>query len=565
MRKILSFALICILLLCSMLSLSACNEQKKEEAPKPLMLFLGDSIAEAVAGPTPLTERESYGYYGIIGNINNYEYYNRGVSGSTTANLLRYVYKEDDGLNMVKTLISTADIIHISILGNDLLNTSHKQLLINAANGNYSFAYEKKESAKKNIEKTIERIRTLNPDVTLIIQTLYNPVGDDSPLTAPARATLDARGYTTKDYHERLSELVTIMNSALYEYLDEHTVTAADGTVQRPFELIDVYGAIEEVYTNDFARYNTLFCEDGIHPSNEAHAIMAELIQDKLTELKLQNDLSLVHYKNIRVEQLNRLYEGKIDTVSTRAAIRTATSMREVSRAYFDATRNIPADAKLMLDYKGNHFSQKKTYRFSTMTVMGSPFVSCIDQQKSYVTFYEDGRVEARMTIDDLTMAMIKFAIESVAPMNLSDDYRLYLIYPYWHNLFPQVDVRDFMSILSCFEQGYGITFEGIDYECETSQYAINNFRETLKFILKDSTFFDGNLSIIYRGQYKLGTMTNRLTGETLTGIYLNGALDNSESYVRFAYTETNSGSTIRLLIDVAETVIEGTEDLVNK
>ena len=107
MKKILCVPMVLILLFLST-GLFACAAKKKQQPSEERatsILFLGDSIAEAVAGPVPLTEREAYGYYGIVGNINGFDYHNRAVSGATSSNLASYVKKEDDGLNMVKSLI----------------------------------------------------------------------------------------------------------------------------------------------------------------------------------------------------------------------------------------------------------------------------------------------------------------------------------------------------------------------------------------------------------------------------------------------------------------------------
>ena len=539
------------------LALPSCE---KEKAKTPLVLFLGDSIAEAVAGPVPLTERESYGYYGIIGNINGYEYYNRGVSGSTTATFASYVMKKDDGVNLVKTLISTADVIHVSIIGNDLLNSyDYASLLWSAADGDFSAIREKKRVAKSNIARALDRIYELNPDVTVILQTLYNPANENSPLfSSYTRSGLATRGYTPADYHEILGSTIRIMNEAFYELSEERTVTTKNGKKKAPFRLIDVYDEIEKVYENDKERYDTLFCEDGIHPCNEGHAIIAELLQQELVDMGIAGKDTLEKYKAIRLAQLDRLYADKTDVEPVRAAINAAEDMRGVRVAYFDGTRDVVADAELTLNFEGEHFDETQEYRFTKVKVMGYDLLGAIDDEKSSLVFRADGSVEARMTINELTMSALKLAISTMTPMNLSVDYRLRLIDPYIHNLFPQADKRDILSILKGFEDGYGITFEGIDLESKSAKTLLATYRETGNVIIRDYDFIGSQLTIVYRGQYRLGRMTSRKNGETYTALYLNGGIDESESYVRFRYKEDRYGEkSVRLLIDVAEAVIE--------
>lgn len=557
-RKVFAI-LICVTLLTSLFTLFSCK--KKQTEPKPLVLFLGDSIAEAVAGPAPLTERESYGYYGIIGNINGYEYYNRGVSGSTTANLLRYVQKENDGINMVETLIATADVIHISIIGNDLLNTNHSDLMLAAADGDTASVLRTKEEAKANIADVIDRIRTLNPDVTLIFQTLYNPAGEDSPLVPNrARSGLAARGYSSADYHRFLGETVRIMNTAFYELLEERAYTAEDGKKVLPFELIDVYGAIEEIYAADKARYAGLFCGDGIHPTNEGHAIIAELIQEKLAELSLAGKNALARYKEIRTAQLSRLFSGKAPLSSVLAAIESATDFGGVTKAYFEGTKGLTPTAELTLNYQGKHFDETLDLRFETLTVMGDDFAALLDKEKSYLTFRPDGSFEATVTLDKMAKLAILYAIDQNAPMDLTRDYQLSLLDPYLSHIVPEADPEDLLSMARAFERAYGVTFEMIDFESESAKKIIDTYRNTGRVVLEDSDFLKSDITLRARGQYRLEAVTARDDGRTYTAIYLNAGIDKSEPYVRFTYTENERGEKkARMIVDVAETVIEAT------
>lgn len=555
-RKILAIFL-CVTLLSSLFTLFSCK--KKQAAPKPLALFLGDSIAEAVAGPAPLTERESYGYYGIIGNINDYEYYNRGVSGSTTANLLRYVQKENDGINMVETLIATADIIHISIIGNDLLNTNHATLMLAAADGDTADVLRTKEEAKANIAAVIDRIRSLNPGATLLFQTLYNPAGEDSPLVPyRARVGLASRGYTSADYHRFLGETVRIMNTAFYELLEERAYISEDGRKVLPFELIDVYGEIENIYATDKTRYDRLFCGDGIHPTNEGHAIIAALIQEKLAELSLSGGNALARYKEIRTAQLSRLFSGKTALSPLSSAIQNATNMQGVDKAYFEGTQGLTPTAALTLNYQGKHFDETVELGFDTLTVMEYEFGALIDGEKSFLVFRPDGSFEACVTLDKVAKLAILYGIDQNAPMDLTRDYQLDLLDPYLPHIVPEADPCDILAMARAFERAYGVTFEMIDFESESAKKVMETYRNTGRVVLEDSAFLKSDITLRARGQYRLETVTARDDGRTYTAIYLNAGIDKSEPYVRFTYSENERGEkTARMIVDVAETVIE--------
>jgi len=556
MKKFSACILSALFLLALLLPVWGCT---KAEEPT-LVLFLGDSIAEGVAGPTPVVERESYAYYGIIGNINGYEYYNRGVSGATTKTLAAYVQKEDDGINMVESLITTADVIHISIIGNDLLNTNRDQMLINAANGNFDYVLSKKATAKANITKIIQRIRTLNPDVTLILQTLYNPVAEKSPLvTAYARSVLASMGYSEADYHGLMAELITMMNDVFHEYLAENTVTAKDGTVTAPFELIDVYSAIERVYQTDKARYDTLFCEDGIHPFNEGHAIMAELLQAKLTELGLQGANTLEKYKDIRRAQVARLYAETADVAAVQSAINAATDMSALTKAYFDGTKQFVPHTALTLNYEGEHFKQDKRFTLTALSVMKYDVFALIDTEKSYVLFKADGSYEARVVPNDYAMLSLKLAASQAGTINLTDEpYRLRLVDPYILNVVPEADPRDIPSILEGAASLYGVTVDGLNFETDSAQKLLSTYKNTGKLIVEKTDFITQDFALTMRGQYRLQEVMSRLTGETFTAIYVNAGIDKTESYMRYTYRQNDTSESIRLVVDVAEAVVEG-------
>ena len=312
-RKFFPFLIVALSAVIAM-ALFACTkvtEPPSEAAPtaatterKTNVLFLGDSIGEGLAGPAPLTERENYAYYGIIGNVNGYSYYNRAVTGYTTGDLLELVLREDDGINMVESLITTADLIHISIVGNDFLISNHAQMMVDLAYDNYSRITPRKTRAKANLDAILTRIRTLNPNAVIILQTLYNPADESTPLIpSSAKTYLTNKGIEPEGYHALVQKIVDEINSTLTEYLEEHTVTDQSGNALPPFELLDVYGAFEKIYEEDRERWTTLFYQDGYHPSAAGHAVIAEVLQQKLTELRLAAPNALPRTSHIQFIQ----------------------------------------------------------------------------------------------------------------------------------------------------------------------------------------------------------------------------------------------------------------------
>ena len=60
------------------------------------ILFLGDSIAEGILGPSPVIARELYTYGNVVGTINGFTYRNRAVSGHKSGQCLEFISQEKD-------------------------------------------------------------------------------------------------------------------------------------------------------------------------------------------------------------------------------------------------------------------------------------------------------------------------------------------------------------------------------------------------------------------------------------------------------------------------------------
>lgn len=318
---------LCFIIACVSLGVSVgCS------AKKPLkIVFLGDSIAEGLAGPSPLSERESYSYYSIIGRCNGYEYYNRAVSGHKTGQFLQVIRKGDLDAQMTNTHIKTADILHISILGNDILQSGFGPMLVEAADDRYDTIDGILAGSKQNIADIVQELRTLNPDAVMIFQTVYNPGDADSVIIdAATRTALANKGIVASGYREVTSKVLNRLNAVLYDYLEQHP---------EAFYIADANKAFDDVYKADRARGNRLIYNDWVHPSNEGHAVAAITTQKLLESLGLAapSKKFLSTYKQIRTEQLDRLFADTLDCKGLSKSIKKAKTYEEVSQIYFDA------------------------------------------------------------------------------------------------------------------------------------------------------------------------------------------------------------------------------------
>lgn len=145
MKKIISLVVAVLLIAVLAVSLVACDDKDGggNDADKLTIVYLGDSIAEALIGPSPVSERDNYGYYALVGRTNNMRYYNHSVSGHLTSGgmmdkdngdgLLQIVDRDDETATQIKTHITQADVIHISVLGNNMLQFSLGSLMMEMA------------------------------------------------------------------------------------------------------------------------------------------------------------------------------------------------------------------------------------------------------------------------------------------------------------------------------------------------------------------------------------------------------------------------------------------------
>ena len=565
MKRWFSLFLILILLCAICVGFFAC-----EEAAAPIaeddgvtdVLFLGDSITEGIAGVSPLTEREAYAFYGIVGNCNEFSYYNRGVSGYTTQNLLDFVQREDDGIHRLKSLIAGADVIYISIIGNDFLKANRTKIMRELSRDDYTTVHALQESATKNIEEILAILRSLNPKAQILMQNLYNPSESDSPLFLDHIQThLSANGIEPDGYHAFMDRIVREINKVLTDYLDTHTTTDKKGVKHPPFELVDIYPAFESIHDEDLPRWNRLFCGDGIHPSDEGHALIAGVLQEKLTEMGYASPDALAHYKESKIAQLERLF-GENDLSLLSASIAGADSFDAVTKAYFDGTEGlIPAYPESNDTPRGKVFEETQRFEISLASVFGfdlKPFLT----DNSYIEFASDGSYTLYLKLSNLASEAIKAYIDQSGGIDVGRYFSMKLILPYISDIAPEIENTDVEGLFRSLQSWLGFEIKGIDFNKESVRKVLARFAEKQELVIDDPDIV-GRFSLKCTGNYRLETVTSKLTGEEYTAIYVNNAAGKTESYVRYTYTEDPFGEKkVRMIIDVARIELEGISDV---
>lgn len=415
-RRFLFFSLVLVIVAC-LVFVVACDKKVEVTPPDKTIVFLGDSIAEALIGPSPLSERDNYGYYALLGRANNFRYFNHSVSGHKTSGdmlgnedggflgLLKEVKENGESSTLMKTHIQQADIIHISILGNNLLQYDLGLLMLEVAdpsfpekydngsksgttlinylhnggktertsldvdeNGNHRKIKFNFPNTYQNICDIVDILREWNPSATIFFQKVYNPVVGGSKFLYPellsALADIEDDGRfgaegmpiaTIEQVRAVAQELLNCLNGILDEYLAANPGSINIIDANKAFDdyaKTDVrdgkpyYGTLTD--TEGTCKGADLFFSDWTHPSNIGHAVLAATTQKAFEEKGLAAANAVDVYKQIKIEQVNRMYNGQVskdgnetvfDTNGAVASINAATTFQGVTDAYFDAIR----------------------------------------------------------------------------------------------------------------------------------------------------------------------------------------------------------------------------------
>lgn len=235
MKKIISVILALVMCFSAFVVSSA-------EAGKPFYLVLGDSIAygSGLGNPTEAC------YGRIVADTNGYEYVNYSVPGHTTTNLIARL-----GQPEVVEALQKADIISISIGGNDFLLGNLMQLIFSAMVLNdYAPLDNIAAGFYENFSTIVSIINENNPDAVILTQTLYNPQS----------------GYLREPYQMAADRL----NAEIRRFAEEN-----------PGEIVIV--DVGTALGDDPANY----ADDDIHPSANGNMIIAQNVLDTLYEIGL--------------------------------------------------------------------------------------------------------------------------------------------------------------------------------------------------------------------------------------------------------------------------------------
>lgn len=567
-KKIVSAVLCLILVVGCLTAVAACDKDGKE---KLSIVYLGDSIGEAVAGPSPLEERDNYGYPGVIGQVNDYYYHNRAISGNQTKQMLAFINREDTNAAISASLIRTADVIHVSILGNDLLQADFGTMLYDREVKGESKTFNAAiKGAEENIAKIIVRLREMNPKAHIMFQNVYNPVYAESKLMETSvKEKLASVGIQPSDYRRLGNELLSRLDSIVPAYLAEHP--------DKKIHIIDAYAEFGRIFDEDPERGKRLIFVDGVHPSDEGHAVLANLIQNKLVALGLASEKDGVkNYKTLRCEQIDRLYsETDLDRAALKAAVQKASTFAEVSEVYFDGVRNYTAkcnSVNLPRNYAEDTyiFDYDREFYFDKITLDNVGFPDLVGKNLMDLgvfgpdcrfSFYDDGTFRTTVTIADKFIPIINALLgtlkfeELMAGKVMGDLDVEDIVREYCKNMFPGATVDDFSAALEVVKRSIGVEIIGADNLNGTEIW--NSITKEGKLpenaVLRPGFGFEINSTYCVK-------KVKGADGEEWTAVYIGRFNPDTEPFLIFTVHEDGGISTVDVSMEILGLVLYGTE-----
>ena len=221
---------------------------------------IGDSLTEGVGDQT-----NQGGFILLLSNAIseisdvNVVSQNFGVAGNTSTQIYKRMTKE----KKIQSAIKKADVITITVGGNDVMKVIRTQLTKLTEN-----SFEKPaQTYQKQLTEIFDFIRDNNPNAQVYVLGIYNPFYLNFPDITEMQDIINHWNQTTQETIAQQKQMYFVpINDLLYQGVNgSKGVTTSDGEVQ--------------TITN-----NALFEEDHFHPNNIGYQIMSDAVAEAYKE-----------------------------------------------------------------------------------------------------------------------------------------------------------------------------------------------------------------------------------------------------------------------------------------
>ena len=221
---------------------------------------IGDSLTEGVGDQT-----NQGGFIPLLSNAIsetsdvNVVSQNFGVAGNTSTQIYKRMTKE----KKIQSAIKKADVITITVGGNDVMKVIRTQLTNLTEN-----SFEKPaQTYQKQLTEIFDFIRDNNPNAQVYVLGIYNPFYLNFPDITEMQDIINHWNQTTQETIAQQKQMYFVpINDLLYQGVNgSKGVTTSDGEVQ--------------TITN-----NALFEEDHFDPNNIGYQIMSDAVAEAYKE-----------------------------------------------------------------------------------------------------------------------------------------------------------------------------------------------------------------------------------------------------------------------------------------
>lgn len=234
---------------------------------------IGDSLTEGVGDQT-----KQGGFVPLVANdlredyqLKTVETENYGVNGERSDQILKRVKEKET----IQTNIKTADIITLTVGGNDLMKVIQNNFF-----GLTTRSFKKPlKNYQENVTELFAEIRELNPNAPIYVLGIYNPFYLNFPEITDMQTIVDNWNQGTEAMVKETDHCYFIpINDLLYQGLDQKVGVAEEQT--------NTTDSMAESL-NDI-KNNVLYEEDHFHPNNLGYQLMANAVKEKLVATKEQ-------------------------------------------------------------------------------------------------------------------------------------------------------------------------------------------------------------------------------------------------------------------------------------
>lgn len=227
---------------------------------------IGDSLTEGVGDATnsggfvPLVANDLQEHY----NLNGVETDNFGKNGDRSDQILKRIKKESD----IQTALQTADIITLTVGGNDLMKVVKGDIFKLTEN---SFRKPLK-NYQKELENIFKEIRMYNQQAPIYVLGIYNPFYlYFKDLTVMQDIVNEWNAGTEASVAKEKNTYFIAINDLLYKGANENEALANQK-----------FNSRIDTTSSSMNKNNAIYEEDSFHPNNLGYQIIASAVRDEI-------------------------------------------------------------------------------------------------------------------------------------------------------------------------------------------------------------------------------------------------------------------------------------------